>query len=243
MSDERGLSRAELVDRAEYCHEHDELTWVAAGSCTLLIESRRWQIGMDTALVVPAGVPHTVLPRPDSLVFPLIFPEGLTSAASPAVIDRTAVLDANVRVLLQPGLATEESIAAARRAVRDVVTHGLGRPESGLVLPLDSRARQVATTLLAHPASPLRLEDWARTVHTSGKTLQRCFRRDTGMTFPEWRTSARLASALPRLERGDSVTAVAQSVGFASPSAFISAFRRRHGVTPGDYRDRVAVGR
>ncbi|NQX26096.1 helix-turn-helix transcriptional regulator [Microbacteriaceae bacterium VKM Ac-2854] len=108
------------------------------------------------------------------------------------------------------------------------------------MLPQDERARQVATTLLEHPATPFGLEEWARTVHTSGKTLQRCFRRDTGMTSPQWRTSARLSVAVRRFDRGEAVAAVARSVGFATTSAFITAFRRRYGVTPGTYRARVS---
>lgn len=243
MTHSHRLSRAQLVDRAEYCHEHDELTWVAAGSCTLLIDGRSWRIDGETALLIPAGLVHTVIPRPDSLVFPLIFREGLTSSRSPALIHRTPVLNACARVLLQTGLATPESIAEARSIVRDEVARLAETETPGLKLPLDPRARDVATMLLEHPANPFDLEQWARVVHTSSKTLQRYFRSETGMTFPEWRATARLNVARRRLERGDAVHEVAKGVGYATPSAFIGAFRQLYGITPGAYRDQVAVAR
>lgn len=234
------LSRASLVDSVAHRHEFDELTWVASGACTLVIAGRRWRTDTETALLIPAGVEHVVIPRPDSLVFPLLFEEGLASGPAPVAVRRSPALDSCARVLLQSGLATERALAAARATLRSLVTAAVGADAEAPVLPQDERARRVATTLLEHPATPLGLEEWARTVHTSGKTLQRCFRRDTGMTFPQWRSNARLSIALQRLDRGDAVASVARGVGFGTTSAFIAAFRRRYGVTPGAYRARVS---
>jgi len=45
----------------------------------------------------------------------------------------------------------------------------------------------------------------------------------------------RLISALERLEQGAAVTEVALDCGYNSPSAFIAAFRRQFGATPGAF--------
>lgn len=228
---------ARLVDRATHRHDEDELTWVVSGSCTLVIGERRWNVDTSRALVVPADREHVVVPRPDSLVFPLFFPEGL-AADEAHVIPRTAELDSCVRVLLQSGIATPRAVAAARsEVIRRVGEAVRRRPE--LVLPTDARARRVAARIVEHPASALRLEDWARVVHTSAKTLQRAFVKETGMTYPRWRLRARLLAARTMLEDGRSVESVARAVGYAGAGAFIAAFRREYGVTPGAHRARV----
>jgi AraC-like DNA-binding protein len=55
------------------------------------------------------------------------------------------------------------------------------------------------------------------------------------MTFGTWRTQVRLLASLPLLAAGMPVATVARRVGYATPSAFVAAFRRVTGTTPGTY--------
>ena len=105
-------------------------------------------------------------------------------------------------------------------------------------LPLDDRARRVADSLLADVTDNRSLAAWGRTVGASARTLARLFVAETGMGFERWRTSARLAAALPLLAGGAAVSATAYAVGYASTSAFVAAFRREIGVTPAEYFQR-----
>ena len=50
-----------------------------------------------------------------------------------------------------------------------------------------------------------------------------------------WRTLARLQAALSMLAAGDPVGRVAGRVGYDTPSAFVAAFRRETGQTPGTF--------
>lgn len=72
-------------------------------------------------------------------------------------------------------------------------------------------------------------------VGVSDRTLSRLFRRDLGMTFPQWRTQLRLHHALVLLTGRTPVTAVAHQCGWSSTSAFIDVFRRTFGHTPGPH--------
>jgi AraC-like DNA-binding protein len=220
-----------LRDSVAHVHPLDELTWVASGHSTVVVDGTPWQLDTSTALLVPAGVEHTVVPRPDSLVFPVLI-AGLAEAAGACgamLVPRTAPLDACVAVVLQPGLAEEGAVDAARTRIRALLPR---LAEDRPTLPSDERARRVARTLLDHPDDTRGLEDWARECHTSSKTLQRSFRRETGLTFPQWRQAARLSTARRMLDAGHSVGAVARAVGYAGPTPFIEAFRRRYGTTP-----------
>jgi AraC-like DNA-binding protein len=64
------------------------------------------------------------------------------------------------------------------------------------------------------------------------------FRSETGLSFGAWRQRARLIRALQLLADDVSVTQTAIAVGYESTSAFVAAFRRTIGTTPGRYFDR-----
>ncbi|MFD2353380.1 helix-turn-helix domain-containing protein [Nonomuraea ferruginea] len=108
-------------------------------------------------------------------------------------------------------------------------------PEQPLHLPTprDPRLAAVCAALHADPADPRTLARHAADAGTSDRTLARLCRAELGMTFPQWRTQLRLHHALLLLAEGGAVTQVAHRCGWSSASAFIDAFRRALGYTPG----------
>ncbi|WNV87761.1 AraC family transcriptional regulator [Umezawaea sp. Da 62-37] len=102
-------------------------------------------------------------------------------------------------------------------------------------MPTDPRARAIAEQLIAHPADQRELTAWADHVHAGVRTLSRLFRAETGLSFATWRTQVRIRAAIPMLAGGTPVNAAARAVGYRKPSAFIAAFRRVTGHTPGTY--------
>lgn len=74
-----------------------------------------------------------------------------------------------------------------------------------------------------------------RQTGASERTLARVFVAETGVSFGRWRTLIRIQAALTALAGGEPVGNVARRVGYDSDSAFVQAFRRETGVTPGSY--------
>jgi AraC-like DNA-binding protein len=109
-----------------------------------------------------------------------------------------------------------------------------------LPMPIDDRAADLARALLDDPANQDTLEQWARRLATSTSTLRRAFLAETGLTFTEWRTHARLDAAQRMLDDGWSVGRVARRVGYSSHSGFADAFRRHFGHAPATYRRRTS---
>jgi len=55
------------------------------------------------------------------------------------------------------------------------------------------------------------------------------------MSFGQWRQQIRILESLRRLSANDPVTTVHMDLGYDSPSAFISMFKKALGKTPGQY--------
>ena len=69
-------------------------------------------------------------------------------------------------------------------------------------------------------------------MRTSTRTLYRRFLRETGITLARWKHQARLLESVRRLADGTPVTRVALDLGYESPSAFSTMFRRSLGIAP-----------
>ena len=110
-----------------------------------------------------------------------------------------------------------------------------------LPMPIDARARRAAERMRAEPAAALRLAEVARDAGASVRTLERLFHSETSLSLGAWRQRARLVHAMVLLADGASVTEAGFAVGYSGTSAFVAAFRRAAGVTPGKYGARPAV--
>ena len=104
-----------------------------------------------------------------------------------------------------------------------------------LPMPRDPRALRLAEQLRRNPGEPMPLVELAPGAGASGRTLERLFRSETGLTFGRWRQQLRLLEALRLIAAGRAITTVALDVGYESPSAFISMFKSALGTTPGRY--------
>jgi len=111
-----------------------------------------------------------------------------------------------------------------------------------LPLPSDARALRLAAILRADPTDPRDLETLAVEAGASLRTLQRHFAEQTGLPIETWRQKARLIHSAAALAGGSSVTDAALGCGYESPSAYIAAFRRQFGVTPGRFGGSRADG-
>jgi AraC-like DNA-binding protein len=224
-------------------HQHDghQLAWTASGVLTMGTGESTWVLPRSRALWIPAEVPHTVGVTVPAQMYSLYFrpDECPIRWSEPTVVAVSQLLGELILHLARPD-ADADPDGARRRAealvfdlLEPVAVAPLHTP-----LPLDERARRVAEEIHAHPAEERSLAEWGRAVGASERTLSRRFAAETGLTFTEWRTQARLMAAFPLLAGGAAVASVALDVGYANPSAFIAAFRRQFGMTPRAYFNR-----
>lgn len=215
-----------------HAHDAHQLAWAPSGVLHAEVGDRRWVLPPSQAFWIPSAVEHDLRATRPALLYCLYFdvdacPIRWTAATV------VAIEPLSREILCQLARAPGES--AARRRLETVLFDHLAPLHVGglqLVLPVDERARAVADALCAEPADGRTLEAWGRDVGASARTLARLFDAETGMSFSDWRMHARLQRSLDLLAQGTPVALVAARVGYASPSAFVAAFRRQYGDTP-----------
>lgn len=101
-----------------------------------------------------------------------------------------------------------------------------------------AKLRMARDKLLADLRDPPDLETLARDVGLSAKRLNRGFRIFYGSTVFTYLRDMRLEAARRALEEGTPLPLkqLAWELGYGQVSNFVTAFRRRFGVTPGSYR-------
>lgn len=218
-----------------HSHREHQLAFASRGLLVMGAGGRTWVLPRSRALWIPAGVPHSVSTRGETTMLGVYVPP----ERCPLGWSETTAVDATGLVgELVLHLAGTDLRGAGRRRAEAVLWDVMTPLDVSVLptpMPTDERALRVAEALLADPADDRDLAAWGREVGASSRTLARLFTVETGLTFGRWRTNARLAAALPHLAAGAGVAVTARRVGYATPSAFVAAFRRELGTTPTRY--------
>ncbi|MBC6440533.1 MAG: helix-turn-helix transcriptional regulator [Rhodospirillales bacterium] len=234
-----GFARDEVAyDTGWHNHLRGQLLFAIRGVMTVRTRSGTWIVPPQQAVWVPAGTEHAVLALREvamrSLYLDPSVTEGLPQTCS--VFSVSPFLRELILKVVALGRAYPSDGPEARLVA--VVPDEFRRlkPEPlHLPLPDDARLASVTQALIDNPGDRRDLGDWAQEAGASERTLARLFQKETGMTFGAWRQRRRLQAAIERLAAGDPVTTVALDLGYDSPSAFITMFRRSLGETPGRY--------
>ncbi|WP_329617928.1 AraC family transcriptional regulator [Streptomyces brevispora] len=224
-----------------HAHHLHELVWARGGTLTSRVGDRVLTVVEGHGLWMPAGMVHEGRATAGAEFFHAFFAPGRTPLAftEPLAIAMTPLLESLLTHLSAADLDAEAR-ARAESVVFDVIQPS--ERQFALRLPGDPRIDTIAETLLGDPSDCRSLEDWARLLGISDRTITRAFRRATGLSFAQWRQMLRVHRALMLLGEGFEVTTVSEVLGYAQPSSFIVAFRRVMGITPGAFFD-AAAGR
>jgi AraC-like DNA-binding protein/quercetin dioxygenase-like cupin family protein len=224
-------------------HQHDYGQLFYGGSGLMRVESTAglWVVPPARGVWIPAGIDHqiTAVGEVALRAVYLAAAVGDRLPASCCVHGFSPLLRELMAVAVQ--LPPDYPLDGPEARLVDVLIDQLQtEPEEHLHLPMphDRRLRAVTEALIADPADPRTLADFAGAAGASARTLARRFLAETGLTFGAWRQQLRLHEALARLSQGEPVTTVAFEIGYESPSAFIAMFRKTLGATPGQYLSR-----
>ncbi|MFT3889324.1 MAG: AraC family transcriptional regulator [Arachnia sp.] len=224
----------EVPDRA-HRHEHMAL-WQVRGSAMVTCNGRPFDVRENQVVWLPAGTVHSLSLRPNSVLFPYWFPADSTATtlSEPSVVQIHPAETIYFLALHQSQVTLLTPQTNLTRQVLSILERH-SRPAGDLPLPSTPAAAAVANALLFNPGDDRRVVDWAADVHTSGRSLERAFMAETGLTLSQWRLRARMQTAARLLGTGASVTSVSRRVGYESPNSFSRAFREFHGRSPSEH--------
>ncbi|MDN3239518.1 AraC family transcriptional regulator [Glycomyces tritici] len=230
----RLLSHLERID----WHRHDghQLIYPRRGVLRVFTASGVWVVPPSQGVWVPAGHDHAHRACGSTEMRAILFATGGSGPfiGHPTVLAFTPLLREAVTCLTDDAGLEPGTRGHLERVVLDLL-RGVEAPQRFLPALPDPRLREVVALLEDDPGDRRTLAQLGTAVGASERTLSRLFRVHAGMTFAQWRGQFRLHHALVLLAEGHQVTRIAGACGYASPSAFIGAFRAAFGVTPGEY--------
>ena len=216
-------------------HRRHQLVYAMSGLMVVRSEVGRWGVPSTRAIWMPAGMAHAVDCIADVHMRSLyIDPAFAPQLATEAFAVQVAPL---LRELLHAATLIEgehHDDSRDGRVVRLLLDelHRMDVLPLHLPTPTDPRLQRICQHIQKHPGDEATLQDWAQALAVDVKTIQRHFASELGMTFGQWRQQARLLAAMERLAVGEKVIDVALAMGYDSPSAFTSMFKRQLGQTP-----------
>jgi AraC-like DNA-binding protein len=224
---------------ARHTHRRAQLLYPAEGVVTVDTAHGAWVVPPERAVWIPAGAPHAVSMVGSVRTRSVLVSPGLCPARGArcevlavsnllrALLIESVDLAADYAEDGRDGLVMKLLIAEIDRA--PVIPLAVPFPHSPAL-----RARCHA--FVDRPDARQGIDDWAAALRLNRRAFTRLFRRETGMSFAEWRQQACVLAALPRLAQGEPVTAIALDLGYDSPAAFSTMFRRWLGAPPSRYR-------
>jgi AraC family transcriptional regulator len=123
-----------------------------------------------------------------------------------------------------------------RQLALEMVRHGAAIIERGHQGGLASWQLRLIEERLAEPRAAPDLAELAQSCRLSIRQLSRGFRSSRGGSLGAYVAARQIEHAKRLLAAGQSVGAIARTLGFASSSNFCFAFRRQTGTTPGRFR-------
>ena len=219
-----------------------QLIYTARGVMTVHTDAGLWVVPPNQAIWVPALVRHSIDMAGRVAVRAVYLSRAIRRPlpSTCRVVELSPLLLELLRRTMQ--LNTLDRANPHERHLIDVLVDQIELLPVGpiaLPTPRDPRAARAAALVRATPDARHALADVARDAGASPRTLERLFRTETGLPFGAWRQRARLVHALQLMADGANVTRAAIGVGYDSTSAFVAAFRRALGRTPGQYFKRT----
>ncbi len=221
-------------------HTHDwhQLIYIRTGLITVRTTAGSWITPPSWAVWVPAGIDHairfvdrsefrTCYVRPGSHIDT---PDGCSALAVSPLLRELIIRATDIGAL--DGRVPVEA-AIAKLIINELTL--VGPPP--FVLPEPSSAATIRAATLVIEAGPhaVGTRSLARAVGLSIRTLERRFHTETGMTLGRWRQRRSLLRGLELIAGGALISDAATTAGYATPSAYIAAFKKTFGSTPTRY--------
>lgn len=216
-------------------HARAQFVFAVAGTMRVSTSRRVWIVPPSRALWVPAHTVHEIHMY-GVVEMRSLYVNDAAGAGMPltcVVLNVTPLLrELIVRAVALPAAYAEDGEDGLLMRLLMAEIRRLSPCALDLPLPESPELMQLCERILADFSTRRPCGFDASDMRISARTLYRRFLRETGITFARWKQQARLLESIRRLAEGAPVTTVAIDLGYESPSAFSTMFRRALGIPP-----------
>ena len=219
-------------------HRRAQLLHAIAGTMVVSTAQGAWIVPPQQGLWIPGGVQHSFR-MIGKVITRSVYIEPAAARGMPSqcyVLEISSLLR---QLLIEAvDLPVEYEAGGRAEAIVNLLLLELGAaPRHQLAVPFPANEALAIRChhFLENPSAHATIDEWALALAISRRTLTRLFRRETGLSLAEWQRRAAVLQAIPRLARGEAITTIALDLGYSSPAAFTSMFKRVLGTPPRRY--------
>jgi AraC-like DNA-binding protein len=225
-------------------HESGQLVIALRGAVTCEVPGALWMVPPQAGMWIPGGTPHSNRSTANAVIFFVFVAPGAAALPTRCCTLRLSPMLSEMIQYLAGLAPTYEPDSPTDRLARVLLEQLCTMPAEELCLPMpqDARLRKISQAITLKPSDRRTLHDWALELGTSERTLNRLCTAQTGLSFGRWRRQLHMIVALRELSGGATVQQVAYELGYESPSAFITMFKKAFGKPPATYvSDRLRI--
>jgi len=221
-------------DISAHVHGSDQLIYATRGVMEVSSGQNLWMIPPYFGLWVPARTVHQIR-MPETVSMRTIYLRrglaGLPSACRVLHV-RPLLRELIIEIVNRGELRARDGVHQALCKLLIAELTSASSVATTVLLPKDPRAMAIARQLVSCPGLRVALSTLCASAGVGVRTLERLFRKDTGLDFESWRRQLRLMRGAQMLIGGCTVKEASSAVGYRGPSAFVQAFRSVYGTTP-----------
>lgn len=231
-----------IHDDVLHQHQKGQLVYVESGFQYITIEERIYLLPQNHAVWIPPGAIHKTNSHSEKIKLMIMFAD--TDKKDPFyrevnVFSVPPVLKEMIRYaekwskLLMKDQDEDIFLKALFNELPHFVEHSL---RLHICLPRDKRLTKVIEHLHHHYHEEIRIEELGDTALLSLRTLERIFKKETGLTLIKYQQMLRIIKSLELLSSGNfTISETAYEVGYKSVQAYTRSFHAVMHFRPTDF--------
>ncbi|MDR6370030.1 AraC-like DNA-binding protein [Chryseobacterium bernardetii] len=231
-----------IHDNVLHHHQKGQLVYVESGFQYITIEEKIYLLPQNHAVWIPPNAIHKTNSHSEKIKLMIMFAEISTQESFydqvnvfsvPPVLKEMIKYSEKWSKLVKPDHNEDVFLKALFNELPRFAEYSL---TFHISLPKDKRLDKVIEHLHTHYHNEIRMEDLSDTALLSFRTLERIFKKETGLTPSKYQQMLRIIKSLEYLSSGNlTVSETAYEVGYRSVQAYTRSFQSVMKFRPTDF--------
>ncbi|QJD97737.1 AraC family transcriptional regulator [Mucilaginibacter robiniae] len=233
-------------DEQFHRHQKVQLVYVESGFQYLTVEGKRYLLPQNHAALIPSGAIHKTNSHSEKIRLMVLFFDVNKSDSfyqEVTVFNVPPVLKEMIKYAEKWSKSKEDTKDEAifLRALFNELPHFVAVSlQLHIPFPKDKRLTKAIKYLHQHYAEEIKMEDLSTAASLSLRTLERVFKKETGLTLAKHQQILRIIKSLEYLSSNDcTISEIAYKVGYKSLQAYTNSFQSVLQYRPTDFLRKI----